>query len=243
MELRKIILSGERQLTEAQQKLSRFIMINTEIPFTGETFADWQKWVDLNKPYAEEQALKKQQPKQTPKRRKTNPLHKGNRTVVMDYDALKAIVKASPKTMAMVNYSLGQNSSYLAARASKYGGEIPQSFVGQICDLLGCDPSDFVPELRTEVKQPDLIEQAEQAEIVSTYTETTISNTDGEPIVTVHAPIPLVGIPITDRLRGYCLFTGRGMEETAIEALDAFLDTEMMLMGRDPKEARHADQH
>lgn len=123
-----------------------------------------------------------------------HPLKRGQRPVVMDYEALKDLVAKKNTTMKALNEMLGQNHSYLSQRYSQHDGKIPQSFVEQICNFLGCAPADFIPEVRLPLpdetkKAPDMIEQAEKAQITSTYETSTIDDAEGKPIVEVQKPV------------------------------------------------------
>lgn len=226
MELKKITLSGEKQLSEKQQSLSRFIAMHTGMPFTGKTYNEWQMWVDLNKEYAETIATEKNMSTES-KRKRNQRTRQNSQMVQMDYAALKDIAKRSNKTMTGANYAIGQGKSYLANRHSGYDDMILADDVQTIAEFFGCDPADFVPELMTEVKQPDLIEQAE---IVSTYETSTIDDAEGKPIVEVQKPTLLIGALLTDRLRGYAMFTGRDLEEIVNTAVDAYLDNAMLMV-------------
>lgn len=208
--------------------------------------AEKQKRIDQTQPIVDRLQGKKRSTR-------IHPLKKGQRPVVMDYAALKDLVAKKNTTMRELNETLGQNHSYLSQRHSQHYGTIPQNFVGQICEFLGCDPADFIPEVRLPLpdetkKAPDMIEQAEKAQITSTYETSTIDDaegnpivevqkptltiddTEGNPIVKAQKPTLLVGAKLTARLQGFAAFTGRDLEEIVNTAVDAYLDNAMLMV-------------
>lgn len=190
MELKKITLSGEKQLSEKQQSLSRFITMHTGLPFTGKTYNEWQMWVDLNKDYAETIATEKLSKNE--KHRKRNQRTRQNSQMVkMDYAALKAIAKKSNKTMTGANYALGQGKSYLANRHSAYDDMILADDAGTLAEFFGCDPAEFIPELQLPDETQEALDLIEQAQITSTYETSTIDDAEGKPIVEVQKPVAM----------------------------------------------------
>lgn len=188
MELKKITLSGEKQLSEKQQSLSRFIAMHTGLPFTGKTYNEWQMWVDLNKDYAETIATEKLSKNE--KHRKRNQRTRQNSQMVkMDYAALKAIAKKSNKTMTGANYALGQGKSYLANRHSAYDDMILADDAATIAEFFGCDPAEFIPVLQLPEETTEALDLIEQAQITSTYETSTIDDAEGKPIVEVQKPV------------------------------------------------------
>ena len=253
MELKKITLSGEKQLSEKQQSLSRFITMHTGLPFTGKTYNEWQMWVDLNKDYAETIATEKLSKNE--KHRKRNQRTRQNSQMVkMDYAALKAIAKKSNKTMTGANYALGQGKSYLANRHSAYDDMILADDAGTLAEFFDCDPADFIPDLQLPEETTEALDLIEQAQITSTYETSTIDDAEGKPIVEVQKPVAMdrtikldnplaagctivldnpitsVRAKLTDRLQGFAAFTGRDLEEIVNTAVDAYLDNAMLMV-------------
>lgn len=193
--------------------------------------AEKQKRIDQTQPIVDRLQGKK-------RNTRVHPMKKGDSSVVMDYAALKKLVADSDVTMTALNDMLGQNHSYLSQRHSQHADKIPQTFVEQICNFLGCAPADFIPEMRLPLpdetkKAPDMIEQAQ---ITSTYETSTIDDAEGNPIVEVQKPkdspltTKLVGALLTDRLQGFAAFTGRDLEEIVNTAVDAYLDNAMLMV-------------
>ena len=198
--------------------------------------AEKQKRIDQTQPIVDRLQGKK-------RNTRIHPLKKGDSTVVMDYAALKKLVADSDVTMTALNDMLGQNHSYLSQRHSQHEDKIPQSFVGQICNFLGCAPADFIPELRFPEETTETLDLIEQAEA------DTVNFSTGEVIRAEVPPVtdngatnrieitpekitvtPLVGAKLTDRLQGFAAFTGRDLEEIVNTAVDAYLDNAMLMV-------------
>lgn len=91
----------DKELSEGQQKLSRFIEYYTHIPFTGETYNEWSTWVALNKEYAEHEKAKQTDQKaeeEKPVKKYKNRDRKRGREIAVNADSLYGAIKSIGET-------------------------------------------------------------------------------------------------------------------------------------------------
>ena len=144
MEKNGRIILIDKELSEGQQKLSRYITHYTLIPFTGSTFKEWQTWVDLNKPYADHEKAKENASRDETTVRKHKPHDKKRgKEIACDADILYQVIREIGETNTHVCALCGFGHSYLSE--IKKRGWLYESDIDKLA-LLNIDPGDYVTD-------------------------------------------------------------------------------------------------
>lgn len=143
MEKNGRIILIDKELTEKQQALSRFIECYTHIPFTGETYNEWSMWVALNKDFAEhEKAKQAEEPKTEPRKQKARD-RKHGREVAVDANKLYDAIKGIGETNSHICALCGFGHAYLSHVKSR--GWLYESDIEKLSDA-GIDAGDYVTD-------------------------------------------------------------------------------------------------
>lgn len=143
MEKNGRIILIDKELTEKQQALSRFIECYTHIPFTGETYNEWSMWVALNKDFAEhEKAKQAEEPKTEPRKQKSRDRKRG-REVAVDANRLYAAIKSIGENNSHICAVCGFGHAYLSHVKSR--GWLYESDIEKLSDA-GIDAGDYVTD-------------------------------------------------------------------------------------------------
>lgn len=143
MEKNGRIILIDKELTEKQQALSRFIECYTHIPFTGETYNEWSMWVALNKDFAEhEKAKQAEEPKTEPRKQKSRDRKRG-REVAVDANRLYAAIKSIGENNSHICAVCGFGHAYLSHVKSR--GWLYESDIEKLSDA-GIDAGDYVAD-------------------------------------------------------------------------------------------------
>lgn len=146
MENYKRIVLKDKEVTDGMHKMTCFITRFTHIPFTGETFKEWQEYVKLNLPYAEAEKAKENAarlahtgvvPKETVKN------HGSGKHVKIDVDKLYAAIERTGFTNTQISEMCGRSHSYLSGLKPK--GWAYESFIAKLSDV-GIDAADYVTD-------------------------------------------------------------------------------------------------
>lgn len=165
MEKNGRIILIDKELTEKQQALSRFIECYTHIPFTGETYNEWSMWVALNKDFAEHEKAKQAEEQEKPEIRTHKARdRKHGREIAVDANKLYAAIKGIGETNSHICALCGFGHAYLSHVKSR--GWLYESDIEKLSDA-GIDAGDYVTDEWYRAKY--LIDdepEAEQAEDV-----------------------------------------------------------------------------
>lgn len=136
----------DKELSEGQQKLSRFIEYYTHIPFTGETYNEWSMWVALNKEYAEHEKAKQTDQKaeeEKPVKKYKNRDRKRGREIAVDCAGLYGAIKSIGETNGHICALCGFGHAYLSD--VKRRGWMYESDIEKLSDA-GIDAADYVTD-------------------------------------------------------------------------------------------------
>lgn len=136
----------DKELSEGQQKLSRFIEYYTHIPFTGETYNEWSMWVALNKEYAEHEKAKQTDQKaeeEKPVKKYKNRDRKRGREIAVDCNNLYGAIKSIGETNGHICALCGFGHAYLSD--VKRRGWMYESDIEKLSDA-GIDAADYVTD-------------------------------------------------------------------------------------------------
>lgn len=135
----------DKELSEGQQKLSRFIEHYTHIPFTGETYNEWSMWVALNKEYAEHEKAKQNEQKaeEKPVKKYKNRDRKRGREIAVDCNNLYGAIKSIGETNSHICALCGFGHAYLSD--VKRRGWMYESDITKLSDA-GIDAADYVTD-------------------------------------------------------------------------------------------------
>ena len=136
----------DKELSEGQQKLSRFIEYYTHIPFTGETYNEWSMWVALNKEYAEHEKAKQADQKaeeEKPVKKYKNRDRKRGREIAVDCNNLYGAIKSIGETNGHICALCGFGHAYLSD--VKRRGWMYESDIEKLSDA-GIDAADYVTD-------------------------------------------------------------------------------------------------
>lgn len=136
----------DKELSEGQQKLSRFIEYYTHIPFTGETYNEWSMWVALNKEYAEHEKAKQTDQKaeeEKPVKKYKNRDRKRGREIAVDCASLYGAIKSIGETNGHICALCGFGHAYLSD--VKRRGWMYESDIEKLSDA-GIDAADYVTD-------------------------------------------------------------------------------------------------
>lgn len=136
----------DKELSEGQQKLSRFIEYYTHIPFTGETYNEWSMWVALNKEYAEHEKAKQTDQKaeeEKPVRKNKKRDSKHGREIAVNADSLYGAIKSIGETNSHICALCGFGHAYLSH--VKQRGWVYESDIEKLSDA-GIDAADYVTD-------------------------------------------------------------------------------------------------
>ena len=141
----KIVLI-DKELSEGQQKLSRFIEYYTKVPFTGETYNEWSMWVALNKEYAEHEKAKacENASRDASVKRQQKPRDKKRgREIAVDAEKLYAVIKEIGETNGHICALCGFGHSYLSH--VKQRGWMYESDIAKLTEA-NIDAGDYVTD-------------------------------------------------------------------------------------------------
>lgn len=154
----------DKELSEGQQKLSRFIEHYTHIPFTGETYNEWSMWVALNKEFAEHEKAKQNEQKaeEKPVKKYKNRDRKRGREIAVDCNNLYGAIKSIGETNGHICALCGFGHAYLSD--VKRRGWMYESDIEKLSDA-GIDAADYVTDewyrakyLKEDEPEPELKE-------------------------------------------------------------------------------------
>lgn len=221
MEKNGRIVLVDRELSEGQQKLSRYIEHYTGIPFTGETYAQWQTWVDLNKPYADHEKAKENASRDETTVRKHKPHDKKRgKEIACDADILYQVIKEIGETNTHVCALCGFGHSYLSE--IKKRGWLYESDIDKLAQL-NIDPADYVTDAwYRSVKGLDAVDPIPEP----------AAPPADEPVSVEVQGKEYVVIEISDELRGYCDFVRESPQDVVERAISDFLDAEREMLGK-----------
>lgn len=155
----------DKELSEKQQSLSRYIEHYTRIPFSGQTYSEWQMWVEMNKPYADHLKAKENEPKaeeEKPVKKYKNRDRKRGREIAVNADSLYGAIKSIGETNGHICALCGFGHAYLSD--VKRRGWMYESDIEKLSDA-GIDAADYVTDewyrakyLTEEEPEPELKE-------------------------------------------------------------------------------------
>lgn len=136
----------DKELSEKQQSLSRYIEHYTRIPFSGQTYSEWQMWVEMNKPYADHLKAKENEPKaeeEKPVKKYKNRDRKRGREIAVNADSLYGAIKSIGETNGHICALCGFGHAYLSD--VKRRGWMYESDITKLSDA-GIDAADYVTD-------------------------------------------------------------------------------------------------
>lgn len=135
----------DKELSEKQQSLSRYIEHYTHIPFSGQTYSEWQMWVEMNKPYADHMKAKENEPKteEKPVKKYKNRDRKRGREVAVNCASLYGAIKSIGETNGHICALCGFGHAYLSD--VKRRGWMYESDIEKLSDA-GIDAADYVTD-------------------------------------------------------------------------------------------------
>ena len=226
MEKNGRIILIDKELTEKQQALSRFIECYTHIPFTGETYNEWSMWVALNKDFAEhEKAKQAEEPKTEPRKQKSRDRKRG-REVAVDANRLYAAIKSIGENNSHVCAVCGFGHAYLSHVKSR--GWLYESDIEKLSDA-GIDAGDYVTDEWYRAKY--LID--EEPVVEEDAPKVTQLLIDSKGMVTLNQE-DAVTLPVTDRMKAFCLLTNMDTRSMAEKAIEEYIDGFVVMGGFDP---------
>lgn len=201
----------DKELSEGQQKLSRFIEYYTHIPFTGETYNEWSMWVALNKEYAEHEKAKQTDQKaeeEKPVKKYKNRDRKRGREIAVNADSLYGAIKSIGETNGHICALCGFGHAYLSD--VKRRGWMYESDIEKLSDA-GIDAADYVTDEWYIAKylkedEPEAVEQL------------------FNPVLDVNDLKPLteeqITITVDDRLKAFATVMGVSAWSFVMDAID-----------------------
>jgi len=136
----------DKELSEKQQSLSRYIEHYTRIPFSGQTYSEWQMWVEMNKPYADHLKAKENEPKaeeEKPVKKYKNRDRKRGREIAVDCASLYGAIRSIGETNGHICALCGFGHAYLSD--VKRRGWMYESDIEKLSDA-GIDAADYVTD-------------------------------------------------------------------------------------------------
>ena len=219
----------DKELSEGQQKLSRFIEYYTHIPFTGETYNEWSMWVALNKEYAEHEKAKQTDQKaeeEKPVKKYKNRDRKRGREIAVNADSLYGAIKSIGETNGHICALCGFGHAYLSD--VKRRGWMYESDIEKLSDA-GIDAADYVTDEWYRAKYLTEEEPAVEEETPK-VTQLLI---DSKGMVTLNQE-DAVTLPVTERMKAFCLLTHLDARSMAEKAIEEYIDGFVVMGGFDP---------
>lgn len=225
MEKNGRIILIDKELTEKQQALSRFIECYTHIPFTGETYNEWSMWVALNKDFAEHEKAKQAEEQEKPEIRTHKARdRKHGREIAVDANKLYAAIKGIGETNSHICALCGFGHAYLSHVKTR--GWLYESDIEKLSDA-GIAAADYVTDEWYRAKY--LIDEEPVVEERPKATQLLI---DAKGMVTVNTDV--VSVPVTDRMKAFCLLTNMDTRSMAEKAIEEYIDGFVVMGGFDP---------
>lgn len=210
MEKNGRIILIDKELTEKQQALSRFIECYTHIPFTGETYNEWSMWVALNKDFAEhEKAKQAEEPKTEPRKQKSRDRKRG-REVAVDANRLYAAIKSIGENNSHICAVCGFGHAYLSHVKSR--GWLYESDITKLSDA-GIDAGDYVTD---EWYRARYLIDEEPVELKEPVTVLDVNDLKPIPEIPEHS----VMIAVDDRLRAFAMVMDEDVWSFIMIAID-----------------------
>lgn len=212
----------DKELSDGQQKLSRFIEYYTHIPFTGETYNEWSVWVALNKEYAEHEKAKQTDQKaeeEKPVKKYKNRDRKRGREIAVDCASLYGAIKSIGETNGHICALCGFGHAYLSD--VKRRGWMYESDIEKLSDA-GIDAADYVTDewYRAKYLKEDEPVAAKDEEEASAKVWTQTSGTTPETPENVIGTVDAVVITIDDRLRAFATVMDESAWSFIMNAID-----------------------
>lgn len=219
----------DKELSEGQQKLSRFIEYYTHIPFTGETYNEWSMWVALNKEYAEHEKAKQTDQKSEedkPVKKYKNRDRKRGREIAVNADSLYGAIKSIGETNGHICALCGFGHAYLSD--VKRRGWMYESDIEKLSDA-GIDAADYVTDEWYRAKY--LTEEEPVAEEETPKVTQLLIDSKG--MVTLNQE-DAVTLRVTERMKAFCLLTHLDARSMAEKAIEEYIDGFVVMGGFDP---------
>lgn len=201
----------DKELSEGQQKLSRFIEYYTHIPFTGETYNEWSMWVALNKEFAEHEKAKQTDQKaeeEKPVKKYKNRDRKRGREIAVDCASLYGAIKSIGETNGHICALCGFGHAYLSD--VKRRGWMYESDIEKLSDA-GIDAADYVTDEWYRAKYLKEEEPVADEQMFS-------------PMLDVNDLKPLteeqITITVDDRLKAFATVMGVSAWSFVMDAID-----------------------
>lgn len=204
----------DKELSEGQQKLSRFIEYYTHIPFTGETYNEWSMWVALNKEYAEHEKAKQTDQnaeEEKPVKKYKNRDRKRGREIAVDCASLYGAIKSIGETNGHICALCGFGHAYLSD--VKRRGWMYESDIEKLSDA-GIDAADYVTDEWYRAKY--LKEDEPAAELKEPVTVLDANDLKPLPEIPEHG----VMIAVDDRLRAFAMVMDEDVWSFIMIAID-----------------------
>ena len=201
----------DKELSEGQQKLSRFIEYYTHIPFTGETYNEWSMWVALNKEFAEHEKAKQTDQKaeeEKPVKKYKNRDRKRGREIAVDCASLYGAIKSIGESNGHICALCGFGHAYLSD--VKRRGWMYESDIEKLSDA-GIDAADYVTDEWYRAKYLKEEEPVADEQMFS-------------PMLDVNDLKPLteeqITITVDDRLKAFATVMGVSAWSFVMDAID-----------------------
>ena len=201
----------DKELSEGQQKLSRFIEYYTHIPFTGETYNEWSMWVALNKEYAEHEKAKQTDQKteeEKPVKKYKNRDRKRGREIAVNADSLYGAIKSIGETNGHICALCGFGHAYLSD--VKRRGWMYESDIEKLSDA-GIDAADYVTDEWYRAKYL----KDEEPEVEKQLFNPLLDVNDLKPLAEEQ-----ITITVDDRLKAFATVMGVSAWSFVMDAID-----------------------
>ena len=211
----------DKELSEKQQSLSRYIEHYTRIPFSGQTYSEWQMWVEMNKPYADHLKAKENEPKaeeEKPVKKYKNRDRKRGREIAVDCNSLYGAIKSIGETNSHICALCGFGHAYLSD--VKRRGWMYESDITKLSDA-GIDAADYVTDEWYRAKylaEEPVVAKDEEEASAKVWTQT--SGTTPETPENVIGTVDAVVITIDDRLRAFATVMDESAWSFIMNAID-----------------------
>ena len=227
MEKNGRIILIDKELSEGQQKLSRYIEHYTGIPFTGGTYKEWQTWVDLNKPYADHEKAKENASRDETTVRPHKPHDKKRgREIACDAEILYKAIKSIGETNQHVCALCGFGHSYLSD--VKRRGWLYESDIEKLAQV-NIDPGDYVTDAWYRAKH--------ELDVMDPVPEAPPADPDrDDPVSLKLQGKEYVVIEVSDELRGFAMFTRTSEQDIVEMAVRSYLDEALCMLDMLPEE-------
>ena len=201
----------DKELSEKQQSLSRYIEHHTRIPFSGQTYSEWQMWVEMNKPYADHLKAKENDQKaeeEKPVKKYKNRDRKRGREIAVDCASLYGAIKSIGETNGHICALCGFGHAYLSD--VKRRGWMYESDIEKLSDA-GIDAADYVTDEWYRAKYLKEEEPVADEQMFS-------------PMLDVNDLKPLteeqITITVDDRLKAFATVMGVSAWSFVMDAID-----------------------